>query len=42
MILDVALTATMRCFASRTFDAPGAGPDDAQRQLEDQVADLLP
>jgi len=41
-ILDIALTATMRCFASKTFDALGAGPDDAQRAFEDQLADLLP
>lgn len=41
-ILDIALTATMRCFASKTFDALGAGPDEAQRPLEDQLADLLP
>jgi uncharacterized peroxidase-related enzyme len=41
-ILDVALTATMRCFASKTFDALGAGPDGGQRAFEDQLADLLP
>jgi len=41
-ILDIALTATMRCFASKTFDALGAGPDEEQRALEEQLADLLP
>lgn len=41
-ILDIALAATMRCFASKTFDALGAGPDEAQRSFENQLADLLP
>ncbi len=41
-ILDIALTATMRCFASKTFDALGAGPDEEQRGVEEQLADLLP
>jgi uncharacterized peroxidase-related enzyme len=41
-ILDVALAATMRCFASKTFDALGAGPDAEQGALEDRLADLLP
>ena len=41
-ILDVALAATMRCFASKTFDALGAGPDAEQRALEERLADLLP
>jgi uncharacterized peroxidase-related enzyme len=41
-ILDVTLTATMRCFASKTFDALGAAPDAAYDELEDQLSDLLP
>ena len=41
-ILDVTLTATMRCFASNTFDALGAGPDAATEELERQLSDLLP
>jgi len=41
-ILDIALTATMRCFASKTFSALGAGSDAAFDELEDQLSDLLP
>jgi len=41
-ILDIALTATMRCFASKTFDALGAEADPALEELEDRLADLLP
>ena len=41
-ILDITLTATMRSFASKTFDALGAGPDAAYAGLESQLADLLP
>jgi uncharacterized peroxidase-related enzyme len=41
-ILDITLTATMRCFASKTFDALGAGPDTVYSELEAQLSDLLP
>jgi uncharacterized peroxidase-related enzyme len=41
-ILDITLTATMRSFASKTFDALGAGPDAVYDELEHQLADLLP
>ncbi|HEY5168819.1 MAG TPA: peroxidase, partial [Thermoleophilia bacterium] len=41
-IVDIALTATMRCFASKTFSALGAGPDAAFDELEGQLSDLLP
>jgi uncharacterized peroxidase-related enzyme len=41
-ILDITLTATMRSFASKTFDAMGAGPDDIYNELEHQLSDLLP
>ncbi len=41
-ILDITLTATMRSFASKTFDALGAGPDIVYDELEHQLADLLP
>ncbi len=41
-ILDVTLTAAMRCFASNTFDALGAGPDAATEELERQLSGLLP
>ena len=41
-ILDIALTATMRCFASKTFSALGAGSDAAFDDLEDRLSDLLP
>ncbi|MCX6230238.1 MAG: carboxymuconolactone decarboxylase family protein [Bacteroidetes bacterium] len=41
-ILDITLTATMRSFASKTFDALGAEPDAVYKELELQLADLLP
>ena len=41
-ILDITLTATMRSFASKTFNALGAGPDAVYDELEKQLADLLP
>jgi len=41
-ILDITLTATMRSFASKTFDALGAGPDPVYNELEHQLSDLLP
>jgi len=41
-ILDVTLAASMRCFASNTFDALGAGPDAATAELEHSLADVLP
>jgi uncharacterized peroxidase-related enzyme len=41
-ILDITLTATMRSFASKTFDALGAKADAAYDELEQQLADLLP
>lgn len=41
-ILDITLTATMRSFASKTFDALGAEPDAAYSELENQLSDLLP
>jgi uncharacterized peroxidase-related enzyme len=41
-ILDITLTATMRSFASKTFDALGAGPDSIYDELEHQLSDLLP
>jgi uncharacterized peroxidase-related enzyme len=41
-ILDITLTATMRCFASKTFNALGAGSDAVYDDLEDQLSDLLP
>jgi hypothetical protein len=41
-ILDITLTATMRSFASKTFDALGAGPDPVYDGLERQLSDLLP
>jgi len=41
-ILDVTLTATMRSFASKTFDALGAEPDAVYDELEVQLSDLLP
>jgi uncharacterized peroxidase-related enzyme len=40
-ILDVTMVAAMRCFASNTFDALGAGPDAATAELERQLADVL-
>jgi uncharacterized peroxidase-related enzyme len=41
-ILDITLTATLRCFASKTFNALGAGSDAVYDDLEDQLSDLLP
>ena len=41
-ILDITLTATMRSFASKTFDALGALPDNVYDELERQISDLLP
>lgn len=41
-ILDITLTATMRSFASKTFDALGAEPDTVYAELENQLSDLLP
>ncbi len=41
-ILDMTLVATMRSFASKTFDALGAGPDPIYEELERQLHDLLP
>jgi uncharacterized peroxidase-related enzyme len=41
-ILDITLTATMRSFASKTFDALGAGPDAAYDDLAGRLSDLLP
>jgi uncharacterized peroxidase-related enzyme len=41
-ILDITLTATMRCFASKTFNALGAVSDAAYDELERQLSDLLP
>jgi uncharacterized peroxidase-related enzyme len=41
-ILDITLTATMRSFASKTFDALGALPDAVYDELGQQLSDLLP
>lgn len=41
-ILDITLTATMRSFASKTFDALGASPDTVYEEIEKQLSDLLP
>jgi uncharacterized peroxidase-related enzyme len=41
-ILDITLTATMRSFASKTFNALGAEPDEVYKELEQQLSDLLP
>lgn len=41
-ILDITLTATMRSFASKTFNALGASADPAYAELEKQLSDLLP
>jgi uncharacterized peroxidase-related enzyme len=41
-ILDITLTATMRSFASKTFDALGAEQDAVYDELERQLSDLLP
>jgi hypothetical protein len=40
--LVIILTATMRYFASKTFDAPGAEPDDIYKEIESQLSDMLP
>jgi len=32
----------MRSFASKTFDALGAGPDAVYAELEHELSDLLP
>jgi len=40
-ILDITLTATMRSFASKTFDALGAKPDDVYDELEFELGDIL-
>jgi uncharacterized peroxidase-related enzyme len=41
-ILDITLAATLRSFASKTFNALGAEPDAVYADLEKQLADLLP
>ena len=41
-ILDITLTATMRSFASKTFDALGAEAGPVYAELERQLTDLLP
>jgi uncharacterized peroxidase-related enzyme len=41
-ILDITLTATMRSFASKTFDALGAGPEAVYGELELRLSGLLP
>ena len=41
-ILDITLTATMRSFASKTFNALGAGSDPVYDELEQLLSDLLP
>jgi uncharacterized peroxidase-related enzyme len=41
-ILDIVLTATMRSFASKTFNALGAEPDAVYDELEGRLSDLLP
>lgn len=41
-ILDITLTATMRSFASKTFDALGAEQDAVYHELEQLLLDLLP
>jgi uncharacterized peroxidase-related enzyme len=41
-ILDITLTATMRCFASKTFNALGAESDAAFDELEGHLSELLP
>jgi uncharacterized peroxidase-related enzyme len=41
-ILDITLTATMRSFASKTFDAMGARPDSIYDELGHQLSDVLP
>lgn len=41
-ILDITLTATLRSFASKMFDALGARSDAAYNELELRLSDLLP
>ena len=41
-ILDITLVATLRSFASKTFNALGAVADPAYGELEHQLSDLLP
>lgn len=41
-IFDITLTATMRSFASKTFDALGAEPDAVYDEIEHLLTDLLP
>ena len=41
-ILDITLTATMRSFASKTFDTLGAESDAIYNELEKELSDLLP
>jgi uncharacterized peroxidase-related enzyme len=41
-VLDITLTATMRSFASKTFNALGAEPDAVYDELESQLSQLLP
>jgi uncharacterized peroxidase-related enzyme len=41
-ILDITLTASMRSFASKTFDALGAEADAVYGELEQQISGLLP
>jgi uncharacterized peroxidase-related enzyme len=41
-IVDIALTATMRSFASKTFNALGARADAVYDELDRQLSDLLP
>ena len=41
-VLDITLAATMRSFASKTFDALGAKPDPVLKELEQQLSDVLP
>ena len=40
-IVDVAAAAAQRNFASRLYDALGAEPDEAYRQLEPSLVDTL-
>ncbi|MFT3753449.1 MAG: peroxidase-related enzyme [Paludibacter sp.] len=41
-IFDITAVATMRSFASKTFDALGADPDAVYHELEQKLSDLLP
>jgi hypothetical protein len=40
-IVDVALTAAVRCFFSKTLDALGASPDVAYQKLDPVLRDSL-